>query len=157
MNSVAAAVVDGYRQQAASKGLDLAFESSERKGVEVELNGSAVRQVLQNLVDNAVKFTPEGEVTVRIERDAEEIHVHVRDTGVGISEEFLPRMYEAFVQESDGYTRSFEGCGLGLTIAKRLIELIGGTIHVETKRGAGSLFTASFPAAKAYAEADVNA
>ncbi len=153
MNAVALDVVEGFEAQAAKKGLDFRFAPSDDVNVEVQLNGSAVRQVLQNLVDNAVKFTPEGEVSVRVDRDDDAIHVHVRDTGIGISEKFLPRMYEAFVQESDGYTRNFEGCGLGLTIAKRLTDLIGGTIRVETKRGAGSRFTVSFPAVATPAEA----
>ena len=137
-------LVEGFRSRAGSKGLALSFEP-EKADVEVELNRSAVRVVVQNLIDNAIKFTEEGEVTVRVERTGDELVVRVRDTGIGMRDEFLPHMYDAFVQESDGYTRSFEGCGLGLTVAKRLIELMGGTIQVETELGAGSDFAVAFP------------
>ena len=117
---------------------------------------SALQRVLQNLIGNAVKFTEEGRVTVRVapaappdERaasgDAEWVCVKVEDTGVGISEDFLPNVYEAFEQESTGTRRSHEGSGLGLTVVKRLVDLMDGVVDVESERSEGTTFRVYLP------------
>jgi signal transduction histidine kinase len=102
--------------------------------------------VLQILIDNAIKFTPDGEVHVEIAAgDDDTLHAHVRDTGIGISDDFRPFLFEPFRQESMGEQREFEGNGLNLSIAKRLVDLIGGDIHVESTKGVGSTFTVDVP------------
>jgi len=99
---------------------------------------------IRDRVNNALKFTEEGEVRVGVRRDGDAVQLRVEDTGIGIGSDFLPHLFDAFTQESDGMNRTYEGTGLGLTITKRLTELMGGTISVETEKGRGSVFTASF-------------
>ena len=111
----------------------------------------AVGRVLGQLIDNALKFTSEGEVVVRVAVKAERVLVQVCDTGVGISQEFIPSLFEAFKQESEGLNREHEGSGLGLTLTHRLVQLIGGSIHAESEKGKGSTFTVTLPTISAEA------
>jgi CheY-like chemotaxis protein len=101
-------------------------------------------RVLSNLINNAIKFTREGGVTVSVASEDRDLIIKVADTGIGISEPFMPHLFEAFRQESTGMTRTFEGTGLGLTITKRLINFLGGEINVESVLGEGSIFTIRF-------------
>ena len=109
-----------------------------------------VRQILQNLLGNAVKFTPRGSITVStqlIERHDSSIRIRiaVRNTGIGISPEVIDNIFQSFIQEDGTITRKYGGTGLGLTISRRLAELMGGNITVESSPGAGSCFTVSLP------------
>lgn len=101
--------------------------------------------ILNNLLGNAVKFTDHGEIAIELEATEEEAFIAVTDTGVGIDADFLPHLFDEFKQESDGLTRSHEGSGLGLSITKRLVDLMGGTIEVESEKGKGSRFEVTFP------------
>jgi PAS domain S-box-containing protein len=114
-------------------------------GAQARLDEAAFHRILHNLVSNAVKFTEEGSVTLTVEADASEVHLRVSDTGVGISDDFLPHLFEQFRQQSRGLGRDFEGSGLGLAITKRLVDLQNGTIEVESEEGEGTTFTVSFP------------
>jgi len=98
-------------------------------------------QAFQNLLDNAVKFTENGGVEVLSYEDDDNIYVDISDTGVGISEEYLPRLFEPFSQEEEGYSRKFEGNGLGLALTKKYIELNQGDISVVSDKGQGTKFT----------------
>ncbi len=133
-----------YQEVAQERGLTLRFEASTDDNLVVNLDAEAVRYIVENLINNALKFTDEGGVRVDVQRDGETVHLRVEDTGIGIDTDFLPHLFEAFTQESSGWTRTYEGTGLGLTITKRLTELMGGTISVETEKGRGCVFTASF-------------
>jgi signal transduction histidine kinase/DNA-binding response OmpR family regulator/HPt (histidine-containing phosphotransfer) domain-containing protein len=104
-----------------------------------------LRQILVNLVGNAVKFTDQGEVVVHVERAAEEsdavwLHFAVSDTGIGIAPDKQSRIFESFTQADSSTTRRYGGTGLGLTIAARLVELMGGKVWVESAVGQGSTF-----------------
>ncbi len=104
-----------------------------------------LRQILINLVGNALKFTSEGEVSLKVEMDAIEekaatFHFIVSDTGVGIAPEKLKTIFDSFSQADTSTTRQFGGTGLGLTISKRLVEMMGGRIWVESEIGVGSQF-----------------
>jgi signal transduction histidine kinase/DNA-binding response OmpR family regulator/streptogramin lyase len=104
-----------------------------------------LRQVLLNLVSNAVKFTPGGEIMIDIgmapgEGEAISLSFSIRDTGIGIPAEKLDRLFQAFSQVDSGTTRKYGGSGLGLTISKRLIQLMGGDIKVESEFGSGTTF-----------------
>jgi signal transduction histidine kinase/CheY-like chemotaxis protein len=107
-------------------------------------DGTRIRQVLGNLVSNAVKFTPEGSVTVRVSQQAttsaDSIRFEVVDTGIGIDPLLLDRMFEPFTQADSSTTRTYGGNGLGLAIAKELVELMGGTIGATSTPDAGSTF-----------------
>lgn len=106
-----------------------------------------VRQILVNLLSNAIKFTQKGGVTIRMEDqpEREEIEICVRDTGIGIAPENLPKIFDAFHQVDGTATREFGGSGLGLTIVKQLIDVLKGTIRVESEVGKGTAFTFSLP------------
>ena len=99
-------------------------------------------------------LTDEGGVAITVEQDpaAERVRVQVRDTGQGIAPAFIPHLFDAFRQESMGMDRSHEGSGLGLAITKRLVDLMGGEIEVESDLGEGSAFTVTFPVATAVTE-----
>jgi signal transduction histidine kinase len=102
------------------------------------------RRIIENLVDNAVKFTQEGTVRVLVcGTDAGEVCVEVRDTGVGMAHP--EALFAEFKQASEGTKRAHEGSGLGLTIAGRLARLMGGSIEVESTKGEGSCFTVRLP------------
>ena len=111
-----------------------------------------IREVLVNILSNAVKFTPDGG-SIRFETDyrpgADERHIVVRyriaDTGVGMSEEFLEKVFDDFAQEETGARTQYKGTGLGMAITKQYVELMGGTITVESKKGSGSAFTVELP------------
>jgi two-component system sensor histidine kinase/response regulator len=118
-----------------------------------------VRQILVNLVGNAVKFTENGDITVRVRLLGREpghllLRFDVRDTGIGVATDIMPLLFEPFVQADSSTTRRFGGTGLGLTISKRLAEQMGGAIGVESKPGQGSDFWFTVRLAAAEASAD---
>ncbi len=115
------------------------------EAVYAQIDRSCLHRILNNLLGNAVKFTREGAVSVEIEATADDAIITVRDTGVGISKQFLPHLFDDFKQESTGLKRSHEGSGLGLAITKKLVEMMGGKISVESIKGIGSAFSVTFP------------
>ena len=141
-------VVEMLQPQADIKNLDLHCEISHDE-VYLETDGHKVKQVLINLVGNAIKFTKEGSVTVRcIKTDgpAPSIRMDVADTGVGIRSESMDMIFQAFSQEDSSTSREFGGTGLGLTISRSMIELLGGTLTVASEGpGKGSTFTVALP------------
>jgi CheY-like chemotaxis protein/anti-sigma regulatory factor (Ser/Thr protein kinase) len=104
-----------------------------------------VRQVLTNLLDNAIKFTEKGSVTLRAQLQGEHLHFEVRDTGIGIAPERLQAIFDPFTQADASMTRRFGGTGLGTTISKQLVELMGGRIWAESEQGQGTVFHVVLP------------
>jgi PAS domain S-box-containing protein len=118
-----------------------------------------VRQILVNLVGNAVKFTENGDISIRVQLVSKEpsqlmLRFEVKDTGIGVSTDMLPLLFEPFVQGDSSTTRLFGGTGLGLTISKRLAEQMGGAIGVDSRPGYGSTFWFTVRLAVAEADAD---
>lgn len=107
-----------------------------------------IRQVISNLLGNAAKFTDTGSVLVRTELVEEEVMVEVLDSGVGIAEEHLGKLFTPFLQEDNRLNRRFEGTGLGLALVKRLLDLMDGRITVDSKKGVGSIFRVYLPSAE---------
>jgi signal transduction histidine kinase len=107
-----------------------------------------VEQVLLNLLSNAIKFTDHGSVTLTVEPVPGAIRLAVMDTGVGIRQENLGRLFRPFQQLDSGLSRQHEGTGLGLAISQRLVERLGGTISVESRPGQGSTFSFTLPAGR---------
>jgi signal transduction histidine kinase/CheY-like chemotaxis protein len=108
-------------------------------------DGGRIRQVLTNLIGNAVKFTPSGHVLVRVvgmenAEDGWQIHITVEDTGIGIDSEMQDHIFQSFSQVEEDRNRNFEGTGLGLAICREIVELMGGQVWVESEKGAGSCF-----------------
>ena len=149
------AVVEGAVGLLASlarrKGLGLHVQSAVR-ALPAHHSRTSLERVVTNLVGNAIKFTERGEVRVSLHAADGHFAVRVKDTGVGIADAFLPDLYEAFKQESNGHARSHEGTGLGLAITKRLVDLMGGEIRVWSRKDEGTLFEAAFPARAPEAE-----
>jgi len=153
-------VFELFRERAEEKGLEADFEvRPEARNAVAHLDPSALNSVLQNIISNAIKFTDAGRIAVRVyvhdpEGEPEQVAVAFSDTGIGISEAFRPHLFEDFKQESDGLTREHEGSGLGLSITKKLVEAMDGSITVDSEAGAGSVFTISFPTDPSYASED---
>jgi CheY-like chemotaxis protein len=134
-----------FRAVAAEKGLQLSCELAPELPVYVAGDDIRLRQVVLNLISNALKFTNSGEVVLRagVEREDETSHriaIEVRDTGIGMAADQLPHLFSSFHQADVSITRRYGGTGLGLAIAKLLVELMGGTIAVESTPGEGSVF-----------------
>ncbi|MGM0706183.1 MAG: PAS domain S-box protein, partial [Bacteroidota bacterium] len=137
--------VDLFQPRADEHEVTLAAHGTDTKCTAV-LDKSALDRVLSNIISNAIKFTPAGgSVNVSLHTDPDSVEIEVADTGVGIDEAFLPDLFEAFTQESTGNTRAFEGSGLGLAITKRLVDMMEGTIEVESTKGEGTTFTVRLP------------
>jgi|GEM_PF-1541075 len=113
----------------------------------VSADENRVQQILYNLLGNAVKFTESGEVAVTAERDGGLWRIHIRDTGIGIAADQQEAIFDSFVQSDGSAARAYGGTGLGLPITKRLVELHGGRMWLESAEGAGSVFSFSLPAA----------
>jgi len=117
---------------------------------DVQVDQLRLRQVVSNLATNAIKFTQEGSITVRAQRcEADMIMVSVIDTGIGISAQNLPLVFERFRQVDQSHTRRVGGTGLGLAITRQLVQMHGGDIWVESEPGVGSNFSFTIPVAAA--------
>ena len=146
LDAIVKRIANEVALQAKESGVDLDLEPGTAP-VDVYADETAVRRVITNLVDNAIKFTPEGgQVTLRAYTGESGTAVlEVEDTGVGISEEALPEVFDAFKQESEGLTREYEGAGLGLSIVRELVETLGGRIDVDTEKGEGTCIIVHLP------------
>lgn len=111
----------------------------------IESDEQRIRQILTNLMNNAIKFTSKGEIVFGCKLQNKKVLFFVEDTGIGIPEDKKEIIFERFRQVDDGYTRKYGGTGLGLTISKRLVNLLGGEIWVESKLGKGSKFYFTIP------------
>lgn len=147
-------VVTGLQGETERKGIELRVELPENVPT-VRGNSTRLRQVLTNLVDNALKYTPEGG-TVAIQMSVENgsVTMQVRDTGIGISPDDLPHVFDKFYRVEREKTRDIAGTGLGLAIAKSIVEMHGGRIWAESKPGVGSTFSFTLPALEGDEEAE---
>ena len=133
---------------ARDKAIDLATFIDPKLPEDMEVDPDRLRQVLLNLIGNAVKFTTEGGVGIFVEPDRVGIKFTIQDTGPGLSSEDCARVFDDFAQASTGSTRTHEGAGLGLSISRNLVQLMGGEILVESVPGSGSTFSFTIAAAK---------
>lgn len=143
-----------FRHAAASKGLDLRVTMADSLPPYVRADGMRIRQIVLNLVGNAVKFTAQGRVELTAHGEPMDngnvmLRVAVADTGIGIDRAHLGRLFQPFTQAEESTTRRFGGTGLGLAISKRLVELMGGDIHVDSELGRGSTFWFQVPVERA--------
>ena len=110
----------------------------------IKIDGFTVGQIFTNLIDNAFKYTNEGSIEIKIQNNDKKLTVDIIDTGIGIAKEYLPSLFEPFTQEDKGYTRRFEGTGLGLALVKSYCDLNNAEITVESKKGKGTTFHVTF-------------
>ena len=141
---------DLIAQAAVQKGIELVCDVGERVPLQIEGDVTRLRQVLVNLLSNAVKFTSRGEVVLSVSQQPGKadaaLRFAVRDTGIGIPQDRIDRLFQPFTQADASTTRHYGGTGLGLAISKRLVEAMGGEMHVESTPGKGSTFWFSLPA-----------
>ena len=139
-------VVDLLAQLARNRNLTLEVKKPACL-VYARLDEHSFERVLYNLIGNALKFTEKGSVTVEIESDETYVHIYVRDTGIGIDEQFIPYIFDEFKQETN-HGMHIDGSGLGLAISAKLVSLMKGEISVQSEKGVGSTFTIVFPVEK---------
>ncbi|MEJ1964343.1 MAG: response regulator [Gammaproteobacteria bacterium] len=147
--------------QAAAKNLELIVNVDPGVPDRVLGDPQRLRQVLTNLIGNAVKFTPKGEIAIEVfplalQNGRALLSFEVRDTGIGMPPETLSQLFEPFVQADDSSTRNYGGMGLGLAIVRRLVTLMGGRIEVSSRPGGGSAFTFSLPFEAVYDAVDIS-
>lgn len=144
-------VIDLFRPQAQSKGLSLNFTYKLDMGERVMVDPDRLRQMISNLVNNALKFTHQGSIALEVAlvgHTPPMLEFSVTDTGIGIPADKLDKLFEAFSQVDDSTTRQFGGSGLGLSIVRRLAEQMGGSVSVQSKAGHGSCFSFRVPVAR---------
>jgi signal transduction histidine kinase len=142
------AAVRDFQGQAAAKGIALRLiaPSVALRTLVIEADEAQLGEALENLLSNALKYTPPGgAVTVSLEQGGPEVLIHVRDTGIGVPADDLPRLFERFYRVNSAAHRAQEGTGLGLSIVKVIMERHGGAVRAVSAPGAGSLFTLALP------------
>ncbi len=147
LTKIAQQALDPFRQEARDRDIELVFESTLLADQDT-FTGDPRRtqQILDNLLSNALKFTRNGgQVNLRVRRENQQAVFQVEDTGIGIDEAQIPQLFEKFQQLEASRQRQYSGTGLGLALTKQLVELHGGTISVNSRRGVGSVFTVRLP------------
>ncbi len=142
-----------FEPEAVNKGLELVLESNFlHENCIVTIDANKTESVITNLLKNAIKFTDQGQIVLGGNLNGNTLEFFVKDTGRGIAAEKLTRIFDRFVQADNSYSRAYEGSGLGLSISKAYVELMGGKINVESKLGEGSYFSFSLPVEKECSE-----
>ena len=140
-------VMDLFAAKAAKNGIDLVYQIDPLIPAQLNADGLRLRQILINLIGNAMKFTASGEIFLKVSKQGADkdgcinLQFEVIDTGIGISKDKIHRLFKAFSQIDSSTTRRYGGTGLGLVICERLVQLLGGAITVESEEGKGSIFT----------------
>ncbi|MFQ6613332.1 MAG: PAS domain S-box protein [Fidelibacterota bacterium] len=143
LKAVVEQVVRELKLKAKDRNLYLKFTSKVRKD-QVHVDLYSIQQAVMNLVDNGLKYTDKGGVTIKITRVREKLALTIRDTGIGMSKKYQRRMWDIFSQESEGYTKKYQGVGLGMALVKRYCSLNNVDIDVFSGKGVGSTFTLTF-------------
>ena len=156
-------VMDLFAQRSSRQGIDLLYEIDHHLPAQITGDSLRLKQVLINLINNAIKFTEKGEVFLQVKLNKQsdddhlEISFSVRDTGIGIPPYKLSDLFKPFSQVDSSTTRKYGGTGLGLVISQRLINLMGGEIHAASVLGSGSTFSFTISVAKSHMQAPVAA
>lgn len=132
-----------FQIEAEAKQLDFQFVNYSNNSI-VKADEYSLMQIFSNLIENAIIYTRDGFVKLEVSKQEDTIIAKVIDSGIGISEDFLPYIFEPFRQEEQGYTRSYDGNGLGLTLVKKYCEINNADIEVNSLKGKGSIFTVAF-------------
>lgn len=140
LNPVLQNLVNEFTPISQKKNLELKFKV-DMDLPEVLADEYTITQAFQNLIDNAIKYTEKGIVEIVANRIDGKVSIDIKDTGIGMSELYIQKLFEPFSQEDDGYTRKFEGTGLGLALTKKYVELNNADLKVKSKKGKGSTFS----------------
>ena len=146
-------IIQGLKQKATEKGLELVYKPMPDNSTErfiapayfVNLDNDHIREIVNNLVENAIKYTQKGEILIDISGDEDRIIISVKDSGVGIPAEDMPHLFQKFYRVENKSTREIGGTGLGLYLCRRLAEMMGGRIWVESTYNSGSTFFVELP------------
>jgi len=117
----------------------------ETKPLIAKVDKRYLEMIINNIVGNSIKYSDEGLIQLYVKKADEHIFLKIKDSGIGMGEEFIKHVFTPFEQESGGYNRKFEGTGLGLTITKHLVDLLGGTIEIKSKRKEGTTVEVKLP------------
>ncbi|MBK5964476.1 histidine kinase [Thiocystis minor] len=137
--------VEQLRERARDKGLELSVDASRELPATCRCDGLRLAQVLGNLLSNAIKFTEQGKVVLSVTRSARSLSFSVSDTGIGMTDTQVANLFQPFEQADGSITRRFGGTGLGLAISKRLVDMMGGEIDVQSRPGEGARFDVRIP------------
>ena len=141
-----ASVQKEFARKAIKKGIELRFDpSNPKEDLVIESDETRIRQIIANFLCNAIKFTETGYIELGFKTTEKFVQFHVKDTGIGIPQAYHDKIFERFRQVETSNTRKYGGNGLGLSISKSLVELLGGTIWMESEEGEGSTFYFMIP------------
>jgi len=146
VNEVTSSVCELHRFKINDKKLNL--ETNFQDIPTVISDKENLAKIINDVIDNAVRYTSQGTISIETGyyKDYEEVYIRIKDTGQGIDSEFLPHIFASFTQESKGFERKYQGMGLGLPLAKRLIKLMNGRIEISSKKGTGTIVSLFIPA-----------
>ncbi len=143
-----------YKQQSQEKLVTLKINTGlNNYASTIKTDKGRLRQILSNLINNALKFTQKGSVEFGYRLNEDHLHFYVKDTGIGVAKSHQEDIFESFRQEDDSYTRKYGGTGLGLSISKKLVEMLGGRIWVESEKQKGAIFNFTIPYTPIYKDA----
>ncbi len=141
-------VVYGFSYKTKQRNVKLRYIKPKKTLPQISADPIMIREVVTNLIDNALKFTKKGDVIVIVYKEKDKIITEIKDTGIGIAKKHLPYIFDKFYQANTALSREQGGTGLGLYIAKSIIELHGGKIWVKSKEGKGTTFSFTLPISK---------
>jgi len=141
-------IVEGFVSLAEAKGIKMKFTHELQTDIKINIDPARFKQVLTNIIGNSVKYTKEGEIKINLKKIGEDLVIRVSDTGFGMSAEAQKNLFTKFYRIQTDETREVRGTGLGLWITKQIVEIMKGTITVESIEGVGSHFIISFPKVK---------
>ncbi|MCF8242244.1 MAG: HAMP domain-containing histidine kinase [Melioribacteraceae bacterium] len=134
-----------FKSVAIEKNLELKFNCNISLETKINSDDGAIEQICWNLIDNAIKFTHKGKIEISLDSSPTDVIITIEDTGIGISDEYKKKLFTPFSQEFSGYSRPFEGAGLGLALVKSLVSLISANIEMDSRSGKGTKFKVSIP------------
>ena len=143
-NEVLEPLVAEFRRTAELNKIELKLLTKFTKNPVIKIDHYTFSQIIANLIDNAIKYTEVGSVTLILDDAGPKIGIKIIDSGIGISEKYLPNLFKKFTQEESGYTRRFEGTGLGLALVKKYCKINNIDISVESEKGKGTTFLLQF-------------
>lgn len=139
-------IIQEFSKTIKDKGLKLRIKFDEKREIKVNADISKTKQIIYNLIDNSIKYTPKGTIEIRLERGREFAKISIEDTGIGVSEEMKSRIFKKFSRDKDALEIDVSGTGLGLYVAHNMIGSMGGKLSVESEgRGKGSTFYMELP------------
>ncbi|XP_060084992.1 sensor histidine kinase GacS-like [Ylistrum balloti] len=144
LNQALSECVDELQVLADQKNLTLEYEKLEQD-LWVQFDPYALPQVLTNVIENAIKYTDSGFISIKLAATSNQVNLNVTDTGIGISDTYLPHIFDEFSQEEVGYGRAYEGTGLGMALVKKFIDLGNGELRIRSEKGTGTTVTINLP------------